>query len=138
MNKKDRELIFNKYGGKCAYCGCELKKGWHVDHIIAARRGDSDLRIERLNKFSSSEIVRGKNEIENYNPSCRQCNIWKSTLSIEKFRIEIAEQVKRLNDYNANYRNAKRYGLVQETGIEVKFYFETVKTIYELETNNRN
>lgn len=33
MNKKDRETIFNKYGGRCAYCGCELEKGWHVDEI---------------------------------------------------------------------------------------------------------
>ena len=33
MTKKERELIFNKYNGKCAYCGCELKKGWHIDHI---------------------------------------------------------------------------------------------------------
>ena len=33
MKKIERELIFNKYNGKCAYCGCELKKGWHIDHI---------------------------------------------------------------------------------------------------------
>lgn len=26
MTKKERELIFNKYNGKCAYCGCELKR----------------------------------------------------------------------------------------------------------------
>ena len=37
MNKKDRELIFNKYGGKCAYCGCELTKGWHVDEFEPVR-----------------------------------------------------------------------------------------------------
>ena len=30
MTKKERELIFNKYNGKCAYCGCELKKGFHA------------------------------------------------------------------------------------------------------------
>lgn len=28
-----RKIVFNKYGGKCAYCGCELQKGWHIDHI---------------------------------------------------------------------------------------------------------
>ncbi len=32
--KKQRELIFNKYGGKCAYCGCELAKGWHIDKFV--------------------------------------------------------------------------------------------------------
>lgn len=35
---KDRQAIFDKYGGRCAYCGCELQKGWHVDHIEAVVR----------------------------------------------------------------------------------------------------
>jgi 5-methylcytosine-specific restriction endonuclease McrA len=33
MKKQIREQIFNKYSGKCAYCGTGLEKGWHVDHI---------------------------------------------------------------------------------------------------------
>jgi hypothetical protein len=33
MDKKTRQIIFDKYNGKCAYCGCELVKGWHADHI---------------------------------------------------------------------------------------------------------
>jgi len=101
-------------------------RGWHVDHIQAIRRNDSDESIERMNKIRTIPLVRGQNSIENYNPACRQCNIWKSTYNIEQFRKEVAEQIKRLNDYNANYRNAKRYGLIVETNIEVKFHFETV------------
>lgn len=30
---KERDIVFNKYKGKCAYCGCDLVKGWHVDHL---------------------------------------------------------------------------------------------------------
>jgi 5-methylcytosine-specific restriction endonuclease McrA len=126
MTKKYRQLVFDKYKGKCAYCGCDLQKGWHVDHIQAIRRNDSDESIERMNKIRTTPLVRGQNSIENYNPACRQCNIWKSTYNIEQFRKEVAEQIKRLNDYNPNYRNAKRYGLIFETNIEVKFHFETV------------
>jgi hypothetical protein len=33
MRIKDRETVFNKFGGKCAYCGEELQKGWHVDEM---------------------------------------------------------------------------------------------------------
>ena len=33
MKKTDKELIFNKYDGKCAYCGCDLQKDCHVGHI---------------------------------------------------------------------------------------------------------
>ena len=106
--KKERQLIFDKYNGKCAYCGTELIKGWHVDHINAINR-------------------KGENSVENYNPSCMQCNIWKSTYTIEQFRKEVEQQVNRLNNYSANYRNAKRYGLITETNIEVKFYFEKQK-----------
>jgi 5-methylcytosine-specific restriction endonuclease McrA len=124
MKQSDRNIIFDKYNGKCAYCGCELVKGWHVDHIQAIRRNDSDESIERMNKVRTTPLVRGQNTIENYNPACRQCNIWKSTYNIEQFRKEVAEQIKRLNDYNANYRNAKRYGLIVETNIEVIFHFE--------------
>lgn len=125
-NKKIRENVFNKYGGRCAYCGTELQKGWHIDHIQAIRRNDSDENIERINKYLTTPLVRGENSIENYNPACRPCNIWKSTYNIEQFRKEIAEQIKRLNEYNPNYRNAKRYGLIKETNIEVKFYFEQI------------
>lgn len=33
ISKKERQALFEKFGGKCAYCGCELTKGWHVDHM---------------------------------------------------------------------------------------------------------
>lgn len=36
--EKGREIIFNKYGGRCAYCGCELKRNWHVDHLEPVKR----------------------------------------------------------------------------------------------------
>lgn len=38
MKKSEREIVFNKYGGKCAYCGCDLHKGWHVDHLEPVSR----------------------------------------------------------------------------------------------------
>lgn len=32
--KKVRELVYKKYGGHCAYCGCKLEyKDMQVDHI---------------------------------------------------------------------------------------------------------
>lgn len=124
MKKKERELVYNKYGGKCAYCGCDLHKGWHVDHIEPIRRNESDEGIERINKYRKTPISRGEDNIKNYNPSCRQCNIWKSTYSIEEFRVEISEQINRLNRFNANYRNAKRFELVVEIEKPIVFYFE--------------
>lgn len=131
---KDRQIIFDKYGGKCAYCGCELQKGWHVDHIEPIRRVYKD-------KIKDGELVYGKNGmrvqeydllnpeldvIDNKIPSCPPCNINKHSASVEQFRDYIAQYVKSLNTRNVQYQMAKKYGLIQETGNPVKFYFETL------------
>lgn len=58
MKAADRKLIFDKYEGKCAYCGCELQKGWHVDEIEPCRR-----------KYKYSEpywIVDGEKHFDRY------------------------------------------------------------------------
>ena len=48
----------------------------------------------------------------------------KDTGDIEYLRWLIGNFIKRLNRDITVYRHAKRYGLVEETGKEVKFYFE--------------
>ena len=121
MKKHEREQIFNKYGGRCAYCGCELTKGWHVDHIEAHWH---TLTQEKADKVG---IKKGSNDISNFNPSCPRCNRWKQTFSIDGFRREIQLQIQRLNAYNANYRLAKDYNLILEVDKPVVFYFETYK-----------
>lgn len=121
MKKAERQQVFDKYGGKCAYCGCELQKGWHVDHIEARWHNMNQSDAQRLG------MKKGDDCIENYNPACPRCNNWKGTWTLEQFRIEISEQIKRLIAYSSNYRMAKDYGLIQETGTPVVFYFETIK-----------
>lgn len=33
LTKKQREVVYAMFGGRCAYCGCELPaKEWHADH----------------------------------------------------------------------------------------------------------
>ena len=119
MNKKTRDLIKSKYNNRCAYCGCELKKGWHVDHIEPAFHNWSD---EDVNRFLKKD--RGQNTIENYNPACPRCNRWKGTWSIEQFRNEISLQLERLERDSAPFRMARDYGLIKTSEIEVKFYYE--------------
>lgn len=113
-NKNRRQLIFEKYDGRCAYCGCELQKGWHEDHIEPIIRSLKDNTCERPEN----------NNIDNLNPSCRSCNIQKNSYTLEQFRRNISQFVNSLNKYSTQYKFAKKYGLVLETEIEVKFYFE--------------
>lgn len=121
--KDKRKLIFDKYGGKCAYCGCELTERFHIDHITPIMRGWSD---EDIKKHKIKD--RGDNNIGNFNPSCARCNIRKNSMNLEQFRNEIQEQVKRLKRDSNQFNLALDYGLISETNKEVKFYFETLNT----------
>jgi 5-methylcytosine-specific restriction endonuclease McrA len=126
--KTDRQIIFDKFGGKCAYCGCELQKGWHVDHIQPIVR---DFKYSKYkSRFEHTGSCRNpENEnLDNYNPSCASCNIQKNSFTLEQFRNNIKQFVNSLNQYSTQYKFAKRYGLITENNVDVIFYFETFKT----------
>lgn len=116
MNKK-RFAIWNKSGGQCWYCGCQLpEKGWHVDHFEPIRRNWFDPNHTCLNPENENE--------ENLVPTCASCNIQKGSMTIEQFREKIAGFINSLNLYHTQYAVAKRYGLIQEAQKPVRFWFE--------------
>ena len=115
MTKSERESARTMFGGRCAYCGCELGERFHADHIDPIFRGwEGDTRPKRA----------GKDEKENIFPSCQRCNLWKSTLSVEDFRNAIKHQTFQLNRDSSNYRMAKDFCLITENDTPVIFYFE--------------
>lgn len=124
VSKKDREIIFAKYDGKCAYCGCELQKGWHVDEILPVIRNFKYDHDKQQFKHDGTCEHPERFHIDNQNPACASCNINKHSMSLEEFRNSIGGYMKHLNQVSTQYKIAKRYGLVQETDIEVIFYFE--------------
>ncbi|WP_159467978.1 hypothetical protein [Dyadobacter sp. 3J3] len=142
MTKREkRQLIYDKFDGKCAYCGCDLNGKFHIDEIEPCRRkqkmipahwtnGNPTTENDTSTAFVTSRWVNDGFEnpeafrIENQNPSCASCNINKHSMSLEEFRKLIAGFMKHLNEINTQYKIAKRYGLVSETNEEVKFYFE--------------
>jgi len=116
MSNKERERVFNKCGGRCAYCGCELQKVWHIDHVEPV---DRHLLTGAMNKPE-------RHVFENMLPSCPSCNNYKHSFSLELFRQEVGLLVGRLNSTFNQYKIAKRFGLVEETNKQVIFYFETL------------
>ena len=126
ISKKDRELIFQKYGGKCAYCGCELQKGWHADHLKPIGRVKKRYYDRELDKKITKIITENPENdcFENMMPSCPTCNNYKNNYTIEMFRQGIKDTVESLNKYTQNYKFAKKFGLIQETDKPVIFYFE--------------
>lgn len=118
MNKETRLQVYKKYKGHCAYCGCKLElKEMQIDHIVPIARGHSDalMKVEKMK--------RGKEDISNYNPSCRSCNFRKGMLNIEEFRQAIMNGLKVL-ERNFTYRLMHKYHLIEFGNTKVKFYFE--------------
>lgn len=127
MEREIRQKVYKKCGGKCAYCGKELNNVFQVDHIIPKAFWYTHIKSNfRVPHFLQHLTVDDVNHIDNLMPACRVCNKWKSAHHLELFRSEIAEQIKRLNDWSANFRFAKRYGLIKETPKPIVFYFETL------------
>ena len=106
--KMDREKIFKKFDGHCAYCGIKIDFcNLHIDHIKSRASGCSEIDSEK-----------------NFNPACPVCNNWKHCDNLETFRRSIETQVRKCRDYSRNFRMAERYGLVNVTEKPIVFYFE--------------
>ena len=122
VKKINREEIYNKCNGHCAYCGVEITtKQMQVDHIEPHWHTLTETQAQK------SKIKKGSHEIENLNPSCSRCNKWKSTYSLESFRNVIETSLIRLERDTPNFRLARDYGLLTETPKRIKFYFEIIK-----------
>lgn len=108
FTREQRKSILAKTGGHCAYCGTPLSIGaMQIDHVQPLHLG-------------------GTNDETNLMPSCRSCNHYKSTLTLEKFRAQVAGMVDVLLRGNATFRNACRFGLiaVKPTPTKIEFFFE--------------
>ncbi len=123
-SKKNRLIIFEKYGGKCAYCGTDLKAGWHVDELLPVKRNSVYSYYAKKHIWDGTYQHPERLNIANQMPSCPSCNISKHSGSIEDFRKLISGFMQHLNNVNTQYKIAKRYGLVNETIQPVVFYFE--------------
>jgi len=126
LSKKLRQEIHDKYGGRCAYCGDILQKGWHVDEIKPVKRISVYNPLKRKFVYSGTCRHPERFNIDNQNPACASCNINKHSMSLEEFRRLIKGFMKHLNERSTQYKIAKRYGFITEHDIEVKFYFEKI------------
>ena len=125
-----------KFGGRCAYCGCELpEKGWHADHVEAAlRKWDFGTRMPNGTRrtVATGEFWKPENDaIDNLFPACAPCNLLKTTYSLEMFRKQVSLQVERGRRSSVNFRTAERFGLIEAVDKPVVFWFEQ----YQVETN---
>lgn len=125
ISPKIRELVYKKYDGHCAYCGCELEyKDMQVDHVVSVFRYDYDKWLNRLDNNITEEEL---NRLENFMPSCRACNFYKGTWDLESFRDNLSTMLYRNLKKNFNYKLLLKYGLIKEDIHDVMFYFEKME-----------
>lgn len=113
ISPEKRLSVFNKFNGKCAYCGIDVGiDDFHVDHFIARNRGFGDLS------------KRGSNRIDNLFPACQSCNCSKSNLSVDEFRNSLLSKHQVIYRKVSEYRILLKYGLITEVKKPILFYFE--------------
>ena len=126
ISKKQRQTVYEKYSGHCAYCGCELLiRDMQVDHLIP-------MELYEVYKVIGQDI----DTIENYMPACRSCNHYKSSMTLEKFRTAIERFTEVLMRDNSTYKNAVRFGQVIPNKHKVVFYFEKLEMNQNKESEN--
>lgn len=108
--KETRIKVYSKYDGHCAYCGKHLEyNDMQVDH------------------FAPFYLCGDNQNIDNLMPSCRQCNFYKNTYTINKFRGELKLLVDRLERDSFIFRLAKQYGMItinEDVIDNLKFFYE--------------
>ena len=117
--KINRQAVFDKFQGHCAYCGCDITmKNFQVDHIWPKH-------ISHLQKGLDPD------RFENLNPACRRCNIHKWGMPLDgivqdscySWRKKLQLQVARLKK-TALFNRALRFGQIEITEKPIVFYFE--------------
>lgn len=106
LSLEEREVVYNKMSGRCAYCGDPIAFGaMQVDHVVPLRKG-------------------GEDTLDNMLPACRSCNHYKSTLTVEQFRVAVERMPAVLMRDSVTYKIAVRFGVVFPVPKRVEFYFE--------------
>lgn len=123
-----REEVYKMFNGHCAYCGKKIKiKDMQVDHIVSHFRHN------------------GTDELENYFPSCKDCNGLKSDYLLEEFRetlipkcldkVRIGNTINRSRDCRS-LRIVVAYGLDRDPKKKIEFYFEKKEREKERESDD--
>ena len=124
FTKKERQAVYEKCNGHCAYCGCELDiKDMQIDHIVSV--GWSSYG----GKESQRLIEEGKmNEIDNLLPACRQCNFYKGMNDLDGFRYMLKNVLWNTCTNNFQQKLAMKYGMITKHEWDGRFYFEREKS----------
>lgn len=113
LSKAKRLKVYNKYNGRCAYCGNVLS------NII-----NNAVLEQTIDHIDSGKPV--NNKLENLNPCCRSCNSSKGTKTLEEFRLllDLKKLSTKFSTHQYNYLK-NNYGIDLLSDVnKTKFFFE--------------
>jgi len=128
LSKKNREIIKQKFDGKCAYTGTELKDDWQVDHVKPLRR----------NWWINTAMCEKNHNLDNMFPVQKIANHYKGSLDLETFRTfylgGLHERLRKLPKNPKTEKSIKRkkyllavaqlFGITEDKPFLGIFYFE--------------
>lgn len=125
--------VAKKTNNRCAFCGEKLSERLGISYIVRPERFKTLMLKHKENKgFEIPEYLEHLNEfdgthIDNMLACCHSCSRQKKDNGLEEYREIITQTVATLNRYITQYQLAKRFGLIEESNIEIfEFYFETI------------
>ena len=92
ISKSERKIVYEKFGWRCAFCGCAIKGDTHTE-------GHSNACISKL-------LINGGNNDTNIVASCQDCQSAKLTFDLEEFRKRLFKDKK------------PKYGLMKTSKME--------------------
>lgn len=137
IKKSLRNEVYNKFGGKCAYSGTDLKEDWQIDHLVPKTLFETVYR----NKLRFVEAPNDVDHIDNLMPVQRIINHYKRSLLLEDFRNwylgELHERLKKLPknprvEKSIRHKEyllevAELFGITPEKPFDRIFYFEKLQ-----------
>ena len=122
-NKRQRAALRQKFDGRCAYSGCELKD-MHADHLEPVVRLNTDPWGKRLPAAECSLLKPERNVVGNMMPACKPCNLHKGGYSLEGWRNIIQRSAEIVSKQTSTFRAGERFGVITVSDAPVTFYFE--------------
>lgn len=124
--RRQRDALRQKFAGRCAYCGCELGRSMHADHLEPCIRIIRDPWRRPLPAGERTMLKPERNTVGNMMPACAACNHHKGSYALEAWRDIIQRSAEIVAKQTSTFRAGQRFGVIAATDAPVVFYFERV------------
>jgi len=72
--RKLRIKVLDIFGGKCVYCGCDIREALEINHINGRGCREKQKRSSCTKKFYL-DIISGRRTIDDLELTCKVCNV---------------------------------------------------------------